>query len=149
MSKAILIVAHEPLATALRVACLHVFPEASASVIAVDVVASATSEQTLEQINAALQLIGEVEILVLTDVFGASPCNVTQHALAGRRARLIAGVNLPMILRAVNYLGEPLETLVPKVLAGAAQCIMAVNLTAPQNQQTRRLNDQQRYHHQQ
>ncbi|MBT0571838.1 PTS fructose transporter subunit IIA [Curvibacter sp. CHRR-16] len=149
MSKAILIVAHEPLATALRAASLHVFPDAAGIVTAVDVAASATAEQTAQQLAHALEAIASEDVLVLTDVFGASPCNVAQRAMAGKKARLIAGANLPMILRAINYLDEPLEVLVPKVLAGAAQCIMAVNLTAPQNQHTRKVHDQQHNHHQQ
>jgi PTS system mannose-specific IIA component len=51
-------------------------------------------------------------VLVLTDIFGATPSNVAQKLVDGVKSRLITGVNLPMLLRAVSYRHEPLDTLV-------------------------------------
>ena len=62
---------------------------------------------------------------MLTDVFGATPCNVAQKLVDGVGSKLVAGVNLPMLLRAVTYRHEPLESLVTRSLAGGTQGVMS------------------------
>ena len=67
----------------------------------------------------------------------------------GLATGLLAGVNLPMLLRAVTYRHEPLEATTQRALAGGTQGIMPVAVTAPQNQARRAPNDQGRHDHQQ
>ena len=50
-------------------------------------------------------------MLVLTDVVGATPCNVAQRLVDDVHSHLLAGVNLPMLLRAWCYRAEPLDAL--------------------------------------
>jgi PTS system ascorbate-specific IIA component len=147
---AILLIAHAPLASALRAGALHVFPDAGDAIQALDVHAADSPEHTLARAEAALaRLPAGQGVLLLTDVFGATPCNVAQRLSDGARTRLLAGVNLPMLLRAASYRHEPLAAMTDKALAGAMQGIMPVAVTAPQNQIRRAPNDQQRDHHQQ
>jgi mannose PTS system EIIA component len=87
-------------------------------------------------------------VLVLTDLFGATPCNVAQKLVDGVSVRLLTGVNLPMLLRAATYRHEPLETLVTRAQSGGSNGIMQVAVTAPQNQ-TKKKNDQDEHQHQQ
>lgn len=147
---AILLIAHAPLATALRAGALHVFPDAGAAIGALDVQATASPEDTQAAAENALGRLPAGEgVLILTDVFGATPCNVALKLADGTRTRLLAGVNLPMLLRAVCYRDEALEDMAQKAMAGGVQGIMAVAATAPQNQNRRAPNDQERDHHQQ
>ena len=93
-----------------------------------DVASSADLTRTVAR---ARELVHEVDsgegVLVLTDVFGATPGNVaTQLAEAGRVA-VIAGVNLPMLLRAVCYRGEGLAEVAEKALAGGQQGMLKVD----------------------
>ena len=148
MSTGILIVAHSPLASALRQCVLHVFPDSALSVLAYDIQGDMPFDQTLAGVRAALDQLKEPHRLVLTDVFGATPCNVAQKVVDGHRSRLIAGVSLPMLLRAVTYRQEPLDILVARAMAGGTQGVMQVATTAPQNQ-ARKKNDQDDSHHQQ
>jgi mannose PTS system EIIA component len=134
MNTGILIIAHAPLATALRACVLHVFPDAAAGVLALDVASQATPQTSQAQALELLAQLGTPQTLVLTDVFGATPCNVAQKVVDGARARLVAGVNLPMLLRTVNYRHEALDILVARAQAGGTQGIMQVAVTAPQNQ---------------
>jgi mannose/fructose-specific phosphotransferase system component IIA len=53
-------------------------------------------------------------VLVLTDIFGATPCNVAQKLVDGVDSKLVTGVNLPMLLRTVSYRHEPLDALVAR-----------------------------------
>lgn len=147
---AVLIIAHAPLANALREGVLHCFPDAAEAVAAVDIQAQAEPEASLAQAQHALAALPSDEVLVLTDIFGATPCNVAQRLVDGVRTRLIAGANLPMALRAMSYRAEPLEAMAARALAGGAQGVMSVAATGPQNQSRRPTpNDSEQHHHQQ
>lgn len=148
MTAGLLIVAHAPLASALRQSVLHVFPDGAAHVAAMDIDSDLPFDQLLADARRVMDSLGAPRVLVLTDVFGATPCNVAQKLADGVRARLIAGVNLPMLLRAMTYRGEPLDALVARAMAGGVQGVMQVATAAPQNQPRRR-NDQDPGDHQQ
>ena len=68
--------------------------------------------------------------------------------LDGVSSRLITGVNLPMLLRAVSYRHESLDALVSRAVIGGTQGVMQVAITAPQNQ-ARRHHDPEANDHQQ
>lgn len=147
MNNGIFIIAHAPLASALRQCVLHVFPDASSAVAVFDVQPNMSADETLAAARMTLDLLHAERTLVLTDMFGATPCNVAQKLVDGINSRLVAGVNLPMLMRAFTYRNEPMEVLVARVLAGGTQGVMPVVVTAPQNQQ-RKPNDQSHDHHQ-
>jgi len=148
MTTGLLIIAHAPLASALRHCLLHVFPDDAQSVVAFDVRGDVPFEDALAGARVAMNQLSEPRLLVLTDVFGATPCNVAQKLVDGVWARLVAGVSLPMLLRAMTYRREPLDALVARALAGGTQGVMQVATVAPQNQ-ARKINDQDHHHHQQ
>ena len=75
----ILIIAHAPLAHALRECALHVFPDCGDNVAALDVQPNQPPEESLAQARILLDRLGPDSTLVLTDVFGATPCNVAQR----------------------------------------------------------------------
>lgn len=149
---AILLIAHAPLANALRQCALHVFPDCGAAVTAIDVQPNLSPEETLAAARIAMQQLtsaGNVQgILVLADIFGATPSNVAQKLVDGATSRLITGVNLPMLLRAVSYRHEPLDSLVSRAVIGGTQGVMQVAITAPQHQPTR-THDPEEHDHQQ
>ena len=144
----ILIIAHAPLAHALRECALHVFPDCGDNVAALDVQPNQPPEESLAQARIMLQQLGADSTLVLTDVFGATPCNVAQRVIENVRSRLVTGVNLPMLLRAVSYRHEPLDAVVTRAVVGGTQGVMQVAVTAPQ-QQPQRNHDQEKHDHQQ
>ena len=149
---AILLIAHAPLANALRQCALHVFPDCGGSVMAIDVQPNLSPEETLATARIALEQLrsgpGVKGVVVLADIFGATPSNVAQKLVDGVSSRLITGVNLPMLLRSVSYRNEPLDALVSRAVVGGTQGVMQVAITAPQNQ-ARRNNDQDQHDHQQ
>ena len=148
----ILIIAHAPLAHALRECALHVFPDCGPWVVAIDTQPHAPPEETLAAARIALRQMRDRRdndgVVVLTDVFGATPSNVAQKLVDGLNSRLVTGVNLPMLLRAVSYRHEPLEALAARAVTGGTQGVMQVAVTAPQNQ-TRRNHVKDQHHHQQ
>ncbi|MDQ3059299.1 MAG: PTS fructose transporter subunit IIA [Pseudomonadota bacterium] len=144
----IFIIAHAPLASAFREGALHVFPDHAADVAALDVQPHTPPEETLAQARIILDQLGTSHALILTDIFGATPCNVAQKLVDGVSVKLVTGLNLPMLLRAVSYRTEPLDALVARALVGATQGVMQVAITAPQNQ-IRNNHDQDQHEHQQ
>ena len=149
MTTRILLIAHAPLAQALAQCAAHVFPDSGEHVQALDVAANADPVNALHEAQALLQTSGCNLVLVLSDVFGATPHNIAQE-LARQRAgtSLVAGVNLPMLLRAICYRQEDLDSVVARAIAGGSQGIMQVTQTTPQNQNTR-VHDHDHRHHQQ
>jgi mannose PTS system EIIA component len=149
---AILIIAHAPLAHALRECALHVFPDCGGHLAAIDVQPNLPPEETLATARISMDQLSRLPqvkgVLVLTDIFGATPSNVAQKLVDGVKSRLITGVNLPMLLRSVSYRNEPLDALVSRAVVGGTQGVMQVAITAPQNQ-ARRNNDQDQHDHQQ
>ena len=148
----IFIIAHSPLAQALRQCALHVFPDCERTIVALDVLPNVSPEETLGASRITLQQQlhhPRSQVLVLADVFGATPCNVAQKLVDGARSRLVAGVNLPMLLRAVTYRHEPLEALVQRAVTGGTAGVMQVAVAAPQNQARRKPSDQDIRDHQQ
>jgi len=149
MNTRIFLIAHAPLAHALRACALHVFPDCAGDVLALDVSPNEPPEHSLTAARALMAVQGAGSTLVLTDVLGATPCNVAQHLVDGINTRLVAGVNLPMLLRAVSYRSKPLETLAALALAGGTQGVVAVSAVTPQGaaRLTPASNDQEHHHH--
>ncbi|GCL65710.1 PTS sugar transporter subunit IIA [Pseudaquabacterium pictum] len=144
------IIAHAPLASALRAAALHTFPEAAQALAVYDVPPAATAEDALAEATQRLAAMGAAETLILTDVFGATPCNIARQLAEQPGVRVVAGVNVPMLWRALNYRQKPLDDMVALALAGATQGVMPVAVTRPQNQaQKPASHDPNDRHHQQ
>ena len=63
-------------------------------------------------------------VLILTDVYGATPANMAMKLLEPGRIEGIAGVNLPMLLRALTYRDKDMETLVSRATSGGRDGIV-------------------------
>ena len=70
-------------------------------------------------------------VLVMTDIYGATPANVACRVLRPGRVEGIAGVNLPMLIRALTYRDQPLLSVRDKALAGAAEGVMRMPAGQP------------------
>jgi PTS system ascorbate-specific IIA component len=144
------IIAHSPLASALREAAMHAFPEAAQGIAVYDVPPGDTTEAYEAEATRRLAGLGTTETLVLTDVFGATPCNVAKRLAELPGVRVVAGVNVPMLWRALNYRHKSLDEMVTLALAGASQGVMPVAVSRPQNQaQKPASHDPNDRHHQQ
>ncbi len=57
-------------------------------------------------------------VLIMTDILGATPSNLALKLLEPGRIESVAGVSLPMILRALTYRKNGMETLLQKAVSG-------------------------------
>jgi PTS system ascorbate-specific IIA component len=139
---AVLLIAHAPLASALLSVADHVYSEKGHRVAAVDVEPWMTVETVEVLARTALQQLRAThpgadagphagEVLILTDVFGATPCNAAQRVADGVATRLVTGVNVPMLWRSLCYLREPLDALASRAAVGASQGVLQVPPSQP------------------
>src|SRR6195952_2891788 len=146
----LMIIAHAPLASALKAVAEHAFPDCVGTLEALDVERDASIEEVEARARLLLERIRTPEALIFTDVFGATPCNIAQRLGDGTQVRVIAGVNVPMLWRSLCYANETLEAVVMRAMAGATQGVMQVATSKPQNQPIKPGgNDQSQHQHQQ
>lgn len=65
-------------------------------------------------------------VLVLSDIYGATPCNIACRLMEPGRVEGVSGVNLPMLVRALSYRNEPLDVLLEKAMAGGTGGIIHI-----------------------
>jgi PTS system mannose-specific IIA component len=63
-------------------------------------------------------------VLVMSDIYGATPSNIAMKLLRPGRVEGLAGVNLPMLIRALTYRDEALEAVLGKALSGASEGVL-------------------------
>ncbi len=88
----------------------------------------AAQDDPLDLLPLARQMLRLVDdgdgALVLTDIFGASPANLVLKLLEPGRVEGIAGVNLPMLLRAINYREKGMEVLLARAVSGGRDGVL-------------------------
>ncbi|WP_031364350.1 PTS sugar transporter subunit IIA [Caballeronia sordidicola] len=129
----ILIIAHAPFASALRECITHIYGGLPARIGAIDVKPDCDPVEVRAFARSEIDRLKEENgAIVLTDVFGATPANIAQ-SLASGSVRVLAGVNLPMLVRAVCYRTTPLDTLAEKSLQGGSKGIQELDASTPVN----------------
>lgn len=115
----ILLLTHEPLGNAFVQAATHVFRARPERMEAIDV---RPDQDTAEVNRLACEAITRLDdgsgVLVLTDVMGGTPSNCTRGLCNPGHIEVIAGISLPMLLRALTYRSDTLDVVVEMALAG-------------------------------
>jgi PTS system mannose-specific IIA component len=129
----LLIIAHAPLASSLKAVAVHAYPDCARALLALDVTPAMSPDAVEAQARRLLAETGSPQALILTDVFGATPCNVAQRLADDRHVKVVAGVNVPMLWRTLCYADKSLDAMVARALAGATQGVMQVTSAQPQD----------------
>ena len=115
----ILIIAHGTLAESLIHCASHVLGKRPMRVRQLGVTIHDDPAAILPQ---AQDLVAHLDdgngVLILTDIYGATPCNLASKLLQPGRVEGIAGVSLPMLIRALTYRDKPLEQMLAKAISG-------------------------------
>ena len=137
MSVGILLIAHGRLGSELLRVAISIFGVCPAPASAIEVENDAPCDQLLaEARRRAETLDAGGGVLVLTDLYGSPPANRAVALLeegGEPRRRVLAGVNLPMLIRAFNYAGLSLDELVEKALTGGRDGVFPCNGGRPQD----------------
>ena len=123
----ILLVSHEPLGTALLNCTRHIFGRLPVQLAALDVIPDEDPDVAL---NAARELLARINdgsgVIVLTDVFGATPSRIATQ-LAERDRVVVAGVNLPLLIKALGNRRGPVDALVDTLIESGQRAIRLVD----------------------
>ena len=125
----ILIVAHDSLGDSLADAVTHVL---GARPPQFEVLAVHASDDPLLLLPAARQQVERLDtgdgVLVMSDIYGATPCNLACKLLQPGRIEGLAGVSLPMLVRAVTYRSTDMETMIRKAVSGGCDGVLHIKV---------------------
>ena len=65
---------------------------------------------------------------IFSDIYGATPCNLAGKLLEPGRVEVIAGVNLPMLVRAFTYRTKGMDTLIKKAISGGCEGVLHIEI---------------------
>jgi mannose PTS system EIIA component len=123
----ILIISHGTLGESLIHCASHVLNKRPVRVNQLGI--TAQDDPTLLLPQARL-LIKELDagdgVLILTDMFGGTPCNIASKLVVPGKIEAVAGVSLPMLIRVLNYRDRELQLIVTKAISGGCEGVMRV-----------------------
>jgi len=120
MTVGILLITHTGLGHSLLRSARAILAAEPADAEAIDVPGDSDPDAVFEQALAACRRLDSGDgVLVLTDLYGSTPSNIAGRLAERHNVLVLAGVNLPMLVRALNYRASPLEELGRKALHGA------------------------------
>lgn len=133
----ILIIAHGTLGESLIHCASHVMGSRPPHLTQIGVSIQDDPQMVLPQ---AIKLIRSLDqgggVLVLTDVYGATPSNIVGRLLIPGKVEGVAGVNLPMLVRALTYRDENLRTVIAKAISGGIEGVMQIPMAQMKNAAT-------------
>jgi PTS system ascorbate-specific IIA component len=125
----ILIVAHGSLSESLAGAVTHVLGARPSQFETLQVAATDDPQQLLPQARALVAALDTGDgLLIFADIYGATPCNLASKLLVPGRIEAIAGVNLPMLVRAFTYRDKGMETIIKKAISGGCDGVLHVDI---------------------
>lgn len=133
----ILIIAHGTLGESLIHCASHVLNKRPARLKQLGITAQDDPLLLLPQARALVKELDDGSgVLILSDMYGGSPSNIAAKLLIPGRVEGIAGVNLPMVIRALTYRDRPLGTLIVKAVSGGCEGVLRIPPLALHNAAT-------------
>ena len=107
----------------------HVIGDPLKNITAVGINGNGSIEAMTEKAAEAISNVDDGSgIIVLTDMYGGSPSNITKKLLESDNVYGISGVNLPMLIRVLTYQDRDIKTLIKKGLSGGSEGVMQIPL---------------------
>ena len=123
----ILIIAHDTLGDSLVQAVTHVLGARPPQFEAFAVRAGDDPLLLLPRAREAVRRLDDGDgVLVVSDIFGATPCNLACKLLQAGRVEGMAGASLPMLVRAFTYRTRGMETLLKKAVSGGCDGVLRI-----------------------
>lgn len=124
----ILVVTHNSLGYSLVDGVRHVMGRVPSQLGVLSVTADDVLEKKEAEARKQIESLDSGDgVLLLVDVFGATPSNIVRRLCQPGKVLGVAGVNLPMLLRVVCYRDKPLAEVAQKALQGGRECIVLMN----------------------
>lgn len=121
----IIIVTHVMLGDALLACARHIMQRDVPNLAHLAVSKADDPDDVLERARRICESIDDGSgVLLLTDIFGGTPSNVANRLIQPGRIEAVAGVNLPMLVRALTYCHQPLDVVVSKAITGGLEGVL-------------------------
>ncbi|MFP4062575.1 MAG: PTS sugar transporter subunit IIA [Halochromatium sp.] len=125
MSVAVLLITHNRIGAELLETATRMFGGCPLAALAIDVHEQDDPDQLRLHIQQCAERLDDGGgLLVLTDLYGSTPANVTDALRQRRQVRVLSGVNLPMVVRVLNYRQLELSALADKALSGGRDGVL-------------------------
>ena len=138
MTVGVLLVTHPGVGSAMLHIASRIIGKSTLPIKCLEVPPDAPLDPVYERANSMLKVLDRgAGVLVLTDIFGATPHNVAQQMACNKRdTTVLSGLNLPMLVRVFNYPEDDLDTLASKAAEGGSRGIMSCPLESiPRNRE--------------
>ena len=123
----ILLITHGTLGESLIQTAIHVLNKRPARFKQLGVTAQDDPLLLLPQARALVKELDDGHgVLILTDMFGGSPSNLCAKLIIPGKVDAVAGVSLPMLIRALTYREKSLELMVTKAISGGCEGVTRV-----------------------
>ncbi|MCK5497972.1 MAG: PTS sugar transporter subunit IIA [Gammaproteobacteria bacterium] len=124
MSVALLLITHKKIASSLVEVASSIVNDAPENFACIEVPMDAPVDAVETRIDDQLNKLDRNDgLMILTDMYGGTPSNIANKYLQQEDTYLISGLNLPMLVKIMNYRNLPLAELSEKVLSGGKQGI--------------------------
>lgn len=124
----ILIIAHSEIATSYAYCIEHILNKSIENLYVFAVRQGESLENSIKQVKDLVTKISlQHNLLILTDIFGATPANIAKKMLQKGKIELLTGLSLPMLLRAVSYSDQNFATCISKTLNGGHDGIIHID----------------------
>lgn len=124
-------VAHGTLAESLVDGVSHILGQRPASLATLDFSSHADPDEWQHILQSKIATLDQGDgVLVMADVYGATPCNTLCRVLVPEHVEGITGANLPMLLNALNYRDtQSLSQLLERIVSGGRNSINHISET--------------------
>ena len=124
MSIAIILITHEGIASNLLNIGKSIIQKPIDNLSFIEVPMDTEVNDVIENIEKNISELNlDDGIIFVTDIYGSTPANIAKKLATKYKTSLLSGVNLPMIIRLLNYRDEKRESILQKALDGACQGI--------------------------
>jgi len=125
MTVGLLIVAHDKIGTAMKNTAISLVGKCPLPIESLELFRDCDTDASLVTAQNLINKLDQGDgVLILTDLFGSTPYNITAKLGTCETIAIIAGLNLPMLIRAMNYPALTLEEMTEKVLNGGKNGIV-------------------------
>ena len=132
MSIGLLIVTHNTIGADLLATAQDIIGKPPIEVVTIDIKSNSDYERKAEDVEKSIIRLDRGDgVLVLTDLFGSTPSNIAVKAAARHNAKVVAGINLAMLIRIFNYYKLPLDKLIDKAVAAGHDSVFECNRLTP------------------
>jgi mannose PTS system EIIA component len=122
MTVNLLLLTHEDVGKSLLKAAKHTLGTLPLACKTVSVHHNSNFKLIADLINGAIE-DAEDGLLILTDLYGATPCNIAKN-MCSNYSKVVTGLNLPMLIKVMNYANLPLSEMAEKAVEGGIKSII-------------------------